>query len=795
MASIAAPPITVHVTCLHCGDRCGADACRTDSGVFCCAGCEAVYSLLADRGLTRFYICDVRPGASQRGADRRDPARFAVLDDPAVAARFVTSLANGTARVVFSVPGIHCGSCVWLLEKLWKFEAGIGRSEVDLLARTVRVDFEPERTSVRTVAERLASLGYEPLLDGERARAGVPTERRALYLKIGVAGFAFGNVMLFSIPRYLNGAPLDPTFQRLFDVLNLAFTLPVLLYSASDYLRGAWRALIGRQVTLDIPITIGLIVLFGRSVVDIATSRSPGFLDSFAGLVFFLLIGRLFQQKAFDRIAFDRSIRSFLPLAAYVEREGGATLTPIDRLVPGDVLRLRPHEIVPADAVLIDSRASLNNAFVTGEQDTVSLVAGERVQAGSQVVGRAARFRVEQGVSHTRLAHLWAHPVFDRPKVARLEQWSSSFGAWFTVTALGLAVAGAAAWWPDARMSAEVATAVLIIACPCAFTLAAPIAVGTAMGVMGRAGLYLKHAAVASNLSRIDTVVLDKTGTLTTVQATASGGNRDAALVRALAAHSVHPASRAVVGETVEEAVVEHVCEAPGGGISGTVDGHRVVLGSARYVSRVLDREIADDAGATWFSVDGTEPQPVSVFARTRPGIDTAVRSLSRRFETWLVSGDHARDGVASWRPLFGDRVRFQQSPEDKLAFVTSLGARGRRTLMVGDGLNDAGALAAASVGIAVSDDTACLVPACDAVIDGRRIAVLPALIAYARRLPHVIALCFAVSVVYNVVGIGLALAGSLTPLASAVLMPVSSITIVALSTGLMRLRVPMVRP
>ena len=782
------------VECRHCGDRCGADACRTKAGTFCCAGCEAVYSLLANHELTGFYACDLNPGRSQKASSRRDPDRFAVLDDPTIASRFVKPVAPGTVRATFAVPAIHCASCIWLLERLWRFDAGVGRSEADVLSRSVRVEFDPDRTSLRAIAELVASLGYEPVLDPEQTDS-VPAERRTLYMKLGVAGFAFGNVMLFSIPRYLNGAPLEPAFQRLFDVLNLIFTVPVLLYSASDYMRGAWRALTARHITLDVPIAIGLIVLFGRSVVDISQSQGPGFLDSFAGLVFFLLIGRLIQQKAFERIAFDRSVRSFLPLAVHVERGVGTELTPVDRLEPGDIIRLRSNEVVPADALLIDEQARVDNAFITGEQVPVSIVEGERVSAGGRLVGRAARFRIERPASRTRLAELWANPVFDRPKATGLHAWSSRFGLWFTVAAVALAVAGAAIWWPDVRTSAEVATAVLIIACPCALTLAAPIAVGTAMGALGRAGLFLKQSAVALDLSRVDTVVFDKTGTLTTARAepeTHAGADvSTTALVQALAAHSTHPVSRAIAGPRATDMNVECVEEHPGLGVTGRVNGRQVAIGSAPFISAQTGHELRSAAGTSWFSVDCGEPRPLLLPTTTRPAADTAVAVLSRRFETWLLSGDHAAESASVWRTLFGDRLRFGQSPEDKLAAITSLEQSGRRVLMIGDGLNDAGALAAATVGIAVSDETACLVPSCDAVLDGTRVQALPELIAYARRVPRVVRLCFAVSIAYNFLGIGFALAGALTPLVTAILMPVSSMTVVALSSGLMRLRAP----
>jgi Cu+-exporting ATPase len=316
------------------------------------------------------------------------------------------------------------------------------------------------------------------------------------------------------------------------------------------------------------------------------------------------------------------------------------------------------------------------------------------------------------------------------------------------------------------------------------------------MTVLGRAGLYLKHALVAMDLSRIDTVVFDKTGTLTTAgtQPDASPDRFDAEAwrsIQALASHSVHPFSRALAGARIDGMRVTHVAEHPGLGVSGLVNGQRVAIGSPSFISAETGHDITDESGSTWASVDERTPRRLGLPTTARPGVDTAVATFSRRFETWLLSGDRAPASSSVWRSLFGDRLRFRQSPEDKLAAVTSLQDAGRRVLMLGDGLNDAGALAAATVGIAVSDDTACLVPACDAVLQGDRVRALPDLVAYARRVPRVIAFCFAVSVLYNVAGIGLALAGALTPLVTAILMPVSSIAIVALSTGLMRIRVP----
>jgi Cu+-exporting ATPase len=308
--------------------------------------------------------------------------------------------------------------------------------------------------------------------------------------------------------------------------------------------------------------------------------------------------------------------------------------------------------------------------------------------------------------------------------------------------------------------------------------------------VLGRSGIFLRQPSIALDLSRIDTIVFDKTGTLTsgtTSLATCEGlSPRDWSLVRMLASQSSHPLSRAIGRGHRDDAAIERLEEATGRGLSGWIDGHHVVLGTSEFIAETTGRRIPALTGVTWACVDAGQPGFIRFAASERPGIAEAARAASSSAELWLLSGD---DNATAdrWSALFGTRMRFGQRAEDKLAAIRELQARGRRVLMIGDGLNDAGALAAADVGMAVTDDTACLVPACDGIVSGSRLAELPALLAYARRARLVIALCFAVSIAYNAIGLGLALAGHLTPLATAILMPVSSLTIVGLSAGLMR--------
>ena len=793
------PPAAIAASCRHCGSDCGDEPIRAGRDVFCCHGCASVFALLNERGLGGYYTCDVTPGVSQRAAAPRPLARFAVFDDPAVAASVRLFDDGELAGAVFAVPDLHCGACVWLLERLWRVDEGILRAEADLVRRTVQVWYRPARLSLREVAERLASIGYEPAIDAPTdssharpAAREAARSRRRLYLQIGLAGFAFGNAMIFSIPRYANGAAIDPFLQSFFNTLNLALAVPVLLFSASGYFTAAWRAIAARTITLDVPIALGLSVLFARSVADIATGRDAGFLDSFTGLVFVLLLGRLFQLKTIDHLSFDRTFRSFLPLSVQVEGPHGPRPTPVDRVAPGDRLVVRAHEVVPVDAHLLDADGCVDYAFVTGESTPVALRHGATVHAGGRVVGSRLHLLASSRATDSRLAALWTNPAFSTEKSSSFATLSARFAAGFTLIAAAFAFAGAWAWWPNADMAVQVFTAVLIIACPCALTVAAPIALGTAMEMLSRHGLYLRRPAVVLELARVNAIAFDKTGTLTITRAGAAVVQRGLSddgwrLARRLAAESVHPISRAIAGaeETPAEGLVSWCRETAGQGIRGRVDGHDVAIGTSEYVSRQIG-QIIPAGDTTVVAIDRHPCGRIWIGGVPRDGMEDAIDALNRSHDTHLISGDHAAE-APRWRPVFGERMSFRQSPEQKLAFVTSQRDAGRRVLMIGDGLNDAGAFAAANVGLAVCETSACLVPACDALIDGSHLRELPSLLRYAGRATRVIATCFAVSIAFNAIGLTLALTGALTPLAAAILMPVSSLTIVALSAGGMR--------
>ncbi len=770
----------VQPICAHCGDVCNDVRITADDLVFCCSGCQSVYEILQTNNLCDYYSFDHKAGVSMKGAMTDE---YAVLDDPDIERQFVEFDSGTTRRLRFEIPAMHCASCVWLLEQLDRLNTGVLRSEVDLMRKLVRIDIDPRRTTARAVAALIASLGYRPLIRPEGA-AGSSVAMRSIYVRLGVAGFAAGNVMMFSIARYVAGPDgMMPSLRLVFDVLSILLSIPVLVFSASSWWRSAWGALRQRRLNLDVPVALGILVLFVRSVVDILMGTSEGFLDSFTGLVFFLLIGRLFQQKAFDAVSFDRTYRSFFPLSVRVSKGEHEESVRVDNVHVGDTIVIRNGEVIPCDAMLVSSGGYIDYSFVTGESVPVECVEGRIVYAGGRVVGGRLRMTVTKAVSNGYLASLWNNADASVRRTSLLDL-ADSFGAWFTIGAVGIAGIGGLLWLPDISMALTALSAVLIIACPCALTLAAPATLGTAMGLLGRRGIFVKNVGVLLDIAKTNAMVFDKTGTLTESEHSLSWvgpeiGNELRGSISAVAMQSTHPVSRSVERlfgaslQTVTD-VEEHV----GAGIRGIVNGRVIAIGSASFAgSRNAYVEVAASV-----AVDGRPIGSFRIVPQLRDGIDTLVGALRRDHDVYLVSGDSSRDALA-FEPVFGAaRMRFNASPHDKIDVLEQLARQGRHTVMIGDGLNDAGAMRAAHVGIAVTEGTATLVPACDVIMGGETLQDMANLIAYARNLRSLIWFSLVFSMVYNVIGVALAITGTLSPVTVAIMMPLSSLIVTAVS-------------
>lgn len=776
--------------CLHCGDACGPKSIHTHEGSFCCSGCEAVYRILRDHNLCDYYVVGDESTRHRRPAFGRDD--YAVLDQRDVRIRYVEYADGDVENLRFDVPNLHCVSCMWLLDRLHEFDPGIIVSTADISRRQVAIRIKPNVTTIRNVAELLARIGYPPVIRAEsthREDQQRQQERRSLYLRMGVAGFAAGNIMLFGIARYLAQGDLPPSLVLLFNILSIVLATPVVVYSASPWWRSAWGAISHRRINLDVPVALGITAIFIRSLVDIGMGTGDGYLDSFAGLVFFLLIGRLFQTKAYDSISFDRTYRSFFPLYVRRERKSAVTTVPLDDIAPGDTMIVRHGEVIAADSVVLGQGGFVDYSFVTGESAPVECVEGTFVYAGARVIGRAIRCTATAAAARSYLATLWERSGSTVPRSSLL-RLSDRFASVFTGLALTIAVAGAAFYLPDTASALDVFTAVLIIACPCALTLAAPITLGTAMGQLGLRNIWLKNTATVVQLADVDAVVFDKTGTLTygDLVLTRQGDPLPVDVnlaIRRVAASSSHPVSRALAGDMSDMAdEVEEGQQT----IRGRALGYDVVLGSAQAL-RNEGYDVEDIPFAiVHAAVNGHYVGCWSAQSSVRHGIETSIQRLhSDGVKTFLASGDTNREAALFASVFAQSEMIFSASPETKRLLVEKLRGEGHHVLMMGDGLNDSVAMSSADVAVAVTDATATLVPACDVIIDGDSAHHIDVLIRYSRTMKNFIFINLGVSVLYNAVGLSLAVSGMLTPLAAAVLMPVSNLTVIGIGVAAAR--------
>jgi Cu+-exporting ATPase len=689
---------------------------------------------------------------------------------------------------------MHCASCVWLLENLHSLDEGIVHSRVDFLKKLLFVRFTGA-TTLRRVVELIASLGYEPeiTLETPEARTG-GRPMAGLYARVGVAGFCFANIMLLSFPEYLAGG--EPELGKLFSALNVALSLPVLFYSGQEFFRSAAGGLRRGIVNLDVPIALGILILFLRSLADILTGAGPGFLDSMSGLIFFLLVGKIFQAKTYDTLNFERTYKAYFPLAVTVRGADGERPVPVSKLRVGERMVVRNGDIIPADAVMMSGRGLIDYSFVTGESTPVERVAGDLVHAGGRQRGGAIELEVVRDVSQSYLTSLWNDLGDRRGDAQSLVSVSNTVARHFTAGVLVIAGLTALYWLPrDPRVALDAVTGVLIVACPCALALATPFAFGTVMRLFGRKGFYLKNAGIVEQLARVDTIVFDKTGTLTYsggVGLRFEGGDfppHDEALVASLARHSSHPLSRALSAELPGGAAkaVEGFREVPGEGIEGMVDGHSVRLGSSRFVAGVDGPAV--DRTHVAVGVDGRFCGMFVARVKLRDGLGDVFAALRQRYRLGLLSGDTGGDRQLLQEKTGGGlEMEFGKSPSDKRDHIRALRARGSVVMMVGDGLNDAVALREGDVGVAVSEDAARFTPASDAILHGGSFGMFPAFLDLARASVRIVLASFAVSFLYNAAVLWVAVQGHLSPVAAAILMPLSSVTVVLLSTVSVRL-------
>ena len=749
-----------------------------------------------ENNLCTYYDLDKSPGIKAKG--KFSSARFAYLDDINTAKKLVQFSSDTQINSTFYLPQIHCSSCVFLLENLHRIEPGIIKSQTNFLRKEVFIISDPRQISLRKVVELLAFIGYEPdisLNDSSKKRS-FSFNRNKIY-KIGVAGFCFANIMMLSFPEYFSSGIIEQSgLRETFTWLNLALSLPVLFFSASGFFMSAWKGIRQGFLNIDAPIALAILVAFGRSYYEIITQSGAGFLDSGTGIVFFMLIGRWFQDKTYSALSFERNYRSYFPLGVTVIKGEEEKNIPVTGLKKGDRIIIRNEEMIPADAILLKGVARVDYSFVSGENTPVEKMNGELIYAGGKQLGGAIELDVVNEVSQSYITQLWNNDIFHAPKNITgsfIHPWSR----YFTLVLFSIALAAVIFWWIKAPANIlPVLSSVLLVACPCSLLLSATFTYGNMLRIFGKNKLYLKNAGVIETLSKTDTIVFDKTGTITqghsaavVYQGTPLTEN-EKVIIKNITEQSSHPLSKIIASYITiakEKALnVEAFKEFTGQGIEAVVNKVPVKMGSASFIAQQHPGLISYDTGThVHLLINDVHMGRFSVSNNYRDGLPEMLHGIkSMKYDLHVLSGDNDSE-KDNLQHLFGKEtiLRFQRSPQEKLEYIRALQQKNKNVLMLGDGLNDAGALMQSNVGIAVSDNTSRFTPACDAILDGACIGRIDKLLSYAKAGKKIVTASFILSILYNIVGLSFAVSAGLSPLVAAILMPVSSISIILFVT------------
>ena len=814
------------VECSHCGlpvPRGLIDAASETQ--FCCAGCRAVWESLHACGLEAYYAMRQAEGAPASSPGIGESRSMAHLDGPEFLAKHAREVAPGTQAIEMRLDGIRCGACLWLLESLPKLEPGLVSLRVNLGRGTARIEWRPELTSLSSIAERLATLGYAvaPLGDPSR-REAERRQDRAWLVRLGVAGAVAGNAMAIAFALYgglFTG--MDAAIKTFFHWTSVALAAVAVLGPGRLFLSNAWTAIRARAPHVDLPIAAALLAgLLGGAAATIL-GEGGVYAESVCMLVFMLLAGRFVQFRQQRRARHEVELLcALVPSTARRVTDAGdeASIETVatEALEVGDLVEAPAGEALPADGVLVAhggaDEAWLDLAILTGESKPVRVAEGAAVFAGSRATDRAVRLRVVSRGEETRAAGIARLVEEAASRRAPVVEFANRIGAWFLAAVLVAAAGTTILWWPHGpAVALERAVALLVVTCPCALGLATPLAMTASLAKAARRGILVRGGDVLERLAKPGTIVLDKTGTLThgrTEVVEVDFGaepmdqeGRDALrLAAALERSSIHPIGRAIAALDEVASRTSGVEECLGQGISGVVEGREVVVGRATFLasrgvrnvdSRTwrhrADRLAEQGTSPAWIAVDGEVRAIAAIGDPIRRESRSLVAALrDRGWQVRLLSGDHAviAEAVGAAVGIEPKACVGEATPESKAETIAS-GRFVQPVVMVGDGVNDLAAMASADVGIAVREGAQAALATADVCLAKPGLSPLVSLLDGARCSMRTIHVNFAVSLAYNLAGGTLAVLGLVNPLVAAVIMPLSGLTVTAIALRMPR--------
>jgi len=777
---------------------------------FCCMGCMNVYLILAESGVlasgqnvraTEIFKRSLALGLIAQGGSGKG-------ETPA--ATPVPSSDTATRELVVQVTGMWCASCAWLIEHVVGKERGVISAQASFASDTVKVTYSPQFLPPQRVLERIAALGY-----GAREYSGevetAVAEKRDLLLRLGLAAFLWANIMSLSLVIYAGYfEPIAESIRHYLPFVLMALTAPVVVYCAAPIFRLAWRGLLHGAIRMEALLALGIGAAFFYSSLQAFTGGQHLYFDTVSVIVMLVLAGKLIERGAKEKTTrWISTLHQFAPNKARLLADGSERFVSIQALEPGTLFVVKAGERIPADGVVVEGSSHADESLLTGESTPVEKQPGDHVAAGSVNLSGVLQVRALRTASESALAQIIAQverALNTRAPVERIvDRVSRIFVPAVIVIAVltfaGLTLAGLGAGTALMR-----AIAVLVIACPCALGLATPLAITSAMGMASRNGVLISDSRVLEMLQELDVIVLDKTGTVTDGRfslihhgavGTAAGGSDSEALrmVASLEQYSEHPLGKALMQyarqRSLELRDATDIEVWKGQGIVGTVEGRRVFAGNRSMLQSFapeLERRF-DDTGSAWETEGNTiafcgwdgEVKGVLVFGdRLRPEASSLIRNLTQhRVEVKLVSGDSERTTAAVAEALGIKCYVAEVRPDAKAKLIAEMQADGRKVGMVGDGINDAPALAQSDLGIAMGGGTDLAMKAAAVVLMDGTLEKIPALLTLARKTMRVIRQNLFWAFFYNSLGIVLAVAGILNPILAAVAMLLSSVSVI----------------
>ena len=771
--------------CYHCGGPCE-EQIKQDDKVFCCSGCVSVYQILNDSDLCGFYDLDEKTNLQAKIQDQK---QFSFLKEEKIADSLLLYKDDTFSQIEFFIPSIHCSSCIWLLENLQRLNTGVVWSRVNFSKKKVHVQFKHNDISLYELVCLLNQIAYAPSLTLDSKSKKTNTGRKKALYKLAVAGFFWGNIMFLALPEYFTDDwTTHQDLRGFFQYLTGIFALPVMLYSGQDYFTSAYKGLRSKFINIDVPIALGLLVLFFRSWYEVISKTGTGYFDSLTALVFFLLLGKMFQDRTYHFLSFDRDYKSYFPIAVTRIGEDRAEKSiPLNDVNVDDVLLIRNEELIPTDSILLKGKAYVDNSFVTGESRPLEVKVGDKIFAGGRQKGESIEVKVTKVVDQSYLTKLWSHDIFQKSSTKNIQSFTDRISQHFTAVVLLISAISFAYWqFTDPTKSWQVVAAILIVACPCALALAAPFTHGNMLSWFSKNKMFVKDALSLERMSDITDVVFDKTGTLTISNALDIECSVDhieettQSVLKTITRQSNHPVGRMIYGflpdvQLVRPEAFEEVSEK---GAQVVYQGKEYKLGIPEFHG--IDKGREQNRTELLWAVDGEIKGSFIIRNQYRQHMKGMVDSLSENYNIHVLSGDNEGERTRL-QSILGEhaKLNFNQSPHDKLDYIQSLQNNGKRIAFFGDGLNDAGALQQSQFGVSISENINSFSPACDSILDAERFPDIAQFMALARVSKKIIYASFVFSFAYNIIGLGFAVSGHLSPIVSAILMPLSSISIV----------------